>query len=82
MKDFLLKLLVKYLLDYLSKENMEKVVEYLKAWGLPKLRKWKDELIAMLKAEAAKTGHKLDDAAVDALENLLEALLPDNAKHL
>ena len=82
MKQWLLKVMVQWALDYLTKENLSKWADAAKAYILPWMRDLKDQLIAALRAEAAKSETKLDDSLVDALSDFLDAFLPDNPKQL
>lgn len=63
----------------LSSRNVDEWVERLAKYLLPKVRGEKQRFVDALKKAAARTDTKIDDAAVDALDSLLEAFLPDNA---
>ena len=84
-KDYIVKIIVEYLLKNLTQEKIDALIAMAKGWLLPKLRLYKDEICAALRASINASPDKYDAIlllAVDKLEFLLESVLPDNATHL
>ena len=82
MPQWLSEWLVRWFLATVTKEKLEEWADALKGKVLPWLRDLKNRLVAWARAEAKKTETKIDDAGVDALDEFLDALLPDNPKTL
>lgn len=80
MKDWLLGLIVKWILSEVANGGAEKLAEKLKSVALPWLDKQRDDLFLRLKKEAALTATPIDDAVVKALEVFLAQLIPDVLK--
>jgi hypothetical protein len=80
MKDWLLGLIVKWILSEVANGGAEKLADKLKSVALPWLDKQRDELFVRLKREAAATSTPIDDAVIKALEVFLDALIPDVLK--
>lgn len=81
MKEWLLGLIVKWILSEVANGGADKLAEKLKALALPWLNKQKDEILDRLKKEAAATSTPIDDAVIKALDVFLDALIPDVLKH-
>lgn len=82
MKDWILGMIVKWLLAMISNGTIETIVAGIKGYVVPLVRKHKDELFARLKKEAAETETKVDDAWYAWLDALIDAFLPDCPKTL
>lgn len=82
MKDWILGLIVKWLLGMISSGAIEDIAQKIKGLVVPFIRSYKAEIFARLKKEAAKTSTQLDDAWIEWLDALLDALLPDCPKTL
>lgn len=77
MKDWLLSLVVNFLLDQIKNGGVEKLAEKVENLVVPAIRDWKHEIFDRLKAQAAATGTPLDDAVVEAFDVFFEALIPN-----
>lgn len=82
MKDWILGVIVKWLLGMITSGTIEAVADKIKALVIPFIRSYKQDLFTRLKAEAAATSTPLDDAWIAWLDALLDAFLPDNPKTL
>lgn len=76
MKDWLLGIIVKWILDQVANGGAENLVERLRKIVVPWVRHYKEELVTRLKKEAAETATPLDDAVIKALDSVLEAIIP------
>lgn len=80
MKEWLIRLIVSYLIQHLTPENIKEWADQLKQkvypWILNLAREWKDEVILKLREAAQDTENQIDDAIVDAFERFLDELLP------
>lgn len=80
MKDFLIGIIVKWILNEVTSGGAEKLAEKLKAVALPWIDAQRDELIARLKREAQATSTPVDDAVIRALEAFLAEIIPNYVK--
>jgi hypothetical protein len=80
MKDWLIGIVVEFLLKQLTQKNVEKLANQIQCFLVPVVRAQKDEIIAKLKAKAKETATPIDDAAYLALDVFFEAFLPDTSQ--
>jgi hypothetical protein len=78
MKDWILQRGLELLVGQVTKENIQRAADVVKKWFIPKVRNWKEDQIAKLQEEAKKSNTTLDDTLVQAFDQFIEALLPDN----
>lgn len=75
-KDWLISLVVNFILDQIKSGAVKGMAERLQCTIQPVIQSWKAEVIQRLKAEAAQTKDtKLDDAIVEAVDVFLSALV-------
>lgn len=74
--------IINWLINNLTEDMIKEWVDKLKQWLLPLISQYKTEVFTKLRAAAADTATQLDDKAVDALEMLVDAFLPDSPKTL
>jgi len=75
---WVLSLVVEWAAKNLTEEMVQEWVDDLKAVAIPWTRNKFTELVAALRVKAGATDNPLDDVVVDAVEKLINALLPDN----
>jgi len=75
MQSWIIKLIVGWLINNLTEEKVKEWTDQFKQWVMPILVKYKVEIFTKLHAEAAKTENELDDAAVIALEMVVEQFI-------
>jgi hypothetical protein len=79
MKEWLLGLVVRFIVEQIRNGGIEALAEKLQAIVIPTVRKYKDEIFERLKAEAAADGdpNGLNDSVVEALDLFFDALIPN-----
>lgn len=82
MKDFVTRLILEWVINNLDEEKAEEIADLIKSSVVPKMHEAKDKAMAWLKEQAAKSETKVDDKAVEWVEYLFDAFLPDVDKTL
>lgn len=82
MNNVILKFTADYLVKALTATKVTEWAGLVKGVMLPIIKSHKDELLTYLKKKASDTSNTLDDAAVQAFEDFLDAFMPDTPKHL
>ena len=75
MKQWIVELLVKWLIDNLTEDKVKEWTDKFKQWAMPYLVSYKDEIFAKLEAAVQDTENQLDDAAVSALKMVVEQFI-------
>ena len=75
MQSWIIKLIVGWLIDNLTEEKVKEWTDQFKKWVMPILVKYKQEIFDKLYEAAADTETELDDAAVKALEMIVEQFI-------
>lgn len=75
MQNWIIKLIVSWLIDNLTEEKVKEWTDAFKQWVLPIILKYKSEVFAKLHEAAADTETELDDAAVRALEMIVDQFI-------
>lgn len=82
MQKWLLEKTVQWLVANLTAELLAEWADKTKVLFYPWMRQCAGDVVAALKAKAKESDNTLDDQLVEAFEEYLEALLPDNPKLL
>jgi len=75
MQNWIVKLIVGWLIDNLTEEKVKEWTDQFKQWILPHILSYKNEIFQKLHEAAADTSTELDDAAVKALEMIVDQFI-------
>jgi len=75
MKEWIVKLIVQWLLANLTEDNLKEWADKAKAWLKPLVQQYKADIMAFLKAEAAKTDTPIDDKIVNGADKFMDYIL-------
>lgn len=75
MKEWVLRIILEWAADYLTKERIDDLEDAFVNKFLPVALAWKDKLMEGLKEKAALSETKIDDAVVGAVDTFLTQLL-------
>lgn len=78
MKNAIIGWIAQWIANNITEEDMKRWIATFQAYVMPKLREWRDLLIATLRDLEKDANNPLVSTAVDLVEKFLEALLPDN----